>query len=184
MRCDHENLRCTPPARRAFFVVALFIFVMTALNSGQPAAAADQTAIALTSTAIVRDINRARAKVWLPYLHSNPALNKAAEAQTQDMFKRQYFAHRAGKLSFTYFVSQQHLDTKTIGQNLGLNPTSSAGLIRAWLNSITHRRNLYNRQYTDIGVAVIRGQFFGRPTVIAVAYFASLAPATIASVPK
>jgi len=109
----------------------------------------------------------------LPALKENLALDKAAQAKLQDMFKQQYFEHinpqgmgpgdlatRAGYA----FISE--------GENLALgNFTDDQDLVTAWMNSPGHRANILNNKYEEIGAAVGQGTYQGHTTWLAVQEF-------------
>jgi len=109
---------------------------------------------------------------FLP-LFENINLDNAAIAKANDMFKNQYFEHVSpsgvdpGKLvqSFGY-------DYITTGENLILgNFKSEEELVQAWMDSPGHRANILNARYTEIGVAVIKGNYKGESVWIGVQEF-------------
>lgn len=109
----------------------------------------------------------------LPVLQENSALNAAASAKANDMFKNQYFEHVSpagvdpGKLVLSYGY-----DYIIAGENLILgNFASEKEVIDSWMNSPGHRANILNNRYTEIGVAIIKGTYEGRSVWIGVQEF-------------
>ena len=61
----------------------------------------------------------------------------------------------------------------------------SDGVVKAWLDSTTHRDNLLRREYTDVGFAVVNGILNGEETTLVVQMFGKplYAKDTVASQP-
>ncbi|MDF2564750.1 MAG: SCP-like extracellular [Massilibacillus sp.] len=99
-------------------------------------------------------LNHDRAKNGLAPLVYNAELNKLAETYADDMMKRGFFAHnnpegltpfdRMAKVGITYQYA---------GENLALNDTIEAAQL-AFMNSPTHRENILNTHYTEVGIGV------------------------------
>lgn len=129
---------------------------------------------ALTQSGVINWTNIQRANYGLPALRQSPKLNEAARLKVNDMFTRQYFDHvspTGGNISnLAQAVGYEYL---SIGENLALgNYENDQILVQAWMNSPGHRANILNAKFSEIGVAVIRGQFEGKTTWLAVQVFA------------
>lgn len=129
---------------------------------------------ALSRSEVVRFTNRERKNNNLAALSENIKLNTAAERKLQDMFTRQYFAHKSPQgYSVDHWVDGVGYEYVTVGENLALGDfVSSQALVEAWMGSPGHRANILNSRYQDIGVAVKKGQFEGVTTWFAVQIFA------------
>ncbi len=108
-----------------------------------------------------------------PALSENLRLNEAALAKANDMFVNQYFEHMSlsgidpGKLvqdhGYSYIVA---------GENLILgNFSSEKEVVQDWMDSPGHRANILNTRYTEIGVAVVKGNYKGETVWIGVQEF-------------
>ncbi len=117
--------------------------------------------------------NKQRRDNGLLSLTENPALTAAAEAKASDMLERQYFDHTSptgeGPDDLARDAGYAYI---TIGENLALgNFNNDEALVQAWMDSPGHRANILNTEYTEIGVAVVRGTYEGEETWVAVQEF-------------
>ena len=110
----------------------------------------------------------------LPILNENEKLNFTAEKKLQDMFTKQYFEHVSPSgVGVSNLADQASYEYILIGENLALgNFESEQALVDAWMASPGHRENILNDKYTEIGVAIGKGQFEGKNVWLAVQHFA------------
>lgn len=121
---------------------------------------------------IIELTNIERQKIGLSPVSENDALNKAAELKAQNMFSENYWAHFApsGKTPWDFILGSGYKFTYA-GENLAKNFQSSDEVVKAWMASSTHRDNLLNPNYQDIGIAVLDGVLNGQKTVLVVEEF-------------
>lgn len=129
---------------------------------------------AISSPSIVSLANTSRAQAGLGALSTNSQLESAALTKANDMFKNQYFAHTSpqGKTPWN-FISDAGYSYVYAGENLAIGYGDSSELHNAWMNSPTHRENIMNPNYREIGVASIDGVYEGANTTIVVQEFGS-----------
>lgn len=108
---------------------------------------------------------------------ANQLLEKAALEKADAIFAAQTFQHSLDGKKFSHWVSAAGYKYEIIGENLAINFQTAAGTIKAWENSLTHKQNLFNPDFTEIGVAVKEGNFQGYPTTLVVQIFGRPAPA-------
>lgn len=127
----------------------------------------------LTKQGVIEWTNTQRKNNGLSPLKENLKLDLSAEIKVDDMFKNQYFAHESpsgagvGDLAKTIGY-----DFIVIGENLALgNFENDEALVQAWMDSPGHRENILNKNYQEIGVAVMKGTYEGRTTWLAVQHF-------------
>ncbi len=127
----------------------------------------------LSATRIVELINQLRQHQGLPPLVINRRLEYAAFLKADDMFAKNYWAHRSpdGHQPW-YFIEAAGYSYQAAGENLAKNFNDSRQLVEAWLRSPSHRRNLLEKNYTQIGVSVVQGELNHQPTTLVVAFFA------------
>jgi len=127
----------------------------------------------LTPTGVILWTNVEREKNGLPLLRENFYLDASAKAKLKDMFENQYFAHYSTSGVGVGELAQRYgYEFIAVGENLALgNFKDDQDLVQEWMASPPHRRNILNSRYQDIGVAVGRGIFEGKPTWIAVQHF-------------
>lgn len=116
--------------------------------------------------------NKEREKNGLGALVENEALDKAAALKAQNMFTENYWAHFApsGKTPWDFIQASGYHFTYA-GENLAKNFYNSNEVVTAWMNSPTHRDNLLNANYKDIGIAVVDGVLNGQKTTLVVQEF-------------
>ena len=129
--------------------------------------------IAAVISAVLVDLaNSDRGAEALNNLRINPKLVVAAQAKANDMAEKGYFAHQTpdGYDSWHWFELVGY-DYAYAGENLAVDFSESNDVETAWMNSPTHRRNIMNENYTEIGIATAKGMYKGRETVFAVQMF-------------
>ncbi|MBD3282280.1 MAG: hypothetical protein GF387_01595 [Candidatus Portnoybacteria bacterium] len=131
----------------------------------------DQFAI-VTSSELISLANQSRAERGLPPLEVNPKLSQAAKEKAYHMLQNQYFAHTSPTgISPWYWLQRIGYNYSTAGENLAKDFTDSIYVHKAWMNSPSHRSNILNNAYKEIGIAVVEGEINGQRTVLAVQYF-------------
>lgn len=118
--------------------------------------------------------NIERQKKGLSPVSENDALDQAAALKAQNMFQENYWAHFApsGKTPWDFILGTGYKFT-VAGENLAKNFSSSDDVVAAWMASPTHRDNLLNSKYQDIGIAVEEGVLNGQKTILVVQEFGS-----------
>ena len=156
-------------ALSVFMVAILGAFGFVALqseilHSGQSAA--------IITPVLVDLANEDRSLNHLNVLTVNPLLVEAAQQKANDEAARGYFAHVApdGKDSW-YWFKQAGYTFSYAGENLAVDFNDSGDVEKAWMNSPTHRANLLNPHFTEIGIAAAQGVYQGRPTIFVVQMF-------------
>ncbi len=124
--------------------------------------------------------NKERANLNLAPLAINEKLNQAALAKAQDMFNDQYWAHVApdGKQAWD-FIKETKYAYKYAGENLARDFNNNEEVIKAWMASPTHRENILNPDFTQMGLAVVNGSFKGSNTTLVVQIFAAPSAVTM-----
>lgn len=121
---------------------------------------------------VVELMNSARAINGLPLLIENKTLRRSAEIKANDIFARQYFSHVApdGTSPWEMFRTAGY-QYSVAGENLAIDFVTAEEAHGAFMKSPTHRANILGRLYSEIGVAVVRGVFEGRPSIVIVQHF-------------
>ena len=130
----------------------------------------------ITSANIIKYVNEAREKEGLKELLISEKLNEVATRKVNDMAEHKYFAHTSpAGISPWHRFEKSGYDYKYAGENLAINFTTAETQQAAWMNSPTHRKNILNINYKEIGVAVAVGEVNGHMGIIAVQEFGTLA---------
>lgn len=110
-------------------------------------------------------INAERRRRGMRGLRLNRRLGKAARRHARDMTRRGYFSHDSldGRTFVDRIMRTRYVRGRrgnwVLGENLawgsGRRATPRA-IVRAWMRSRGHRRNILNRRFREIGVAFVR----------------------------
>lgn len=127
---------------------------------------------AVVSAVLVDLTNSDRSAQSISGLAVSPVLTVAAQAKANDMAAGGYFAHVSpdGKNSWYWFRQAGYTFTYA-GENLAVDFSDSGDVERAWMNSPTHRRNILDANFTEIGIATAQGVYKGRNTTFVVQMF-------------
>ena len=152
---------------------ALAVIVLVFIASTLAGVLIKQGGGAAVITAIIADLtNTDRRANSVHELHLNPTLTTIAQLKANDMAEKGYFAHTSpeGKSPW-YWFKQGNYQFTFAGENLAVDFSDSADVERAWMNSPTHRSNILNDKFTEIGVATAVGTLNGRQTTFVVQTF-------------
>ncbi len=113
--------------------------------------------------------NQERERENLPPLELNEDLTVAAKLKLADMFSRNYFSHTSPSgLTPWYFLNKVNYDFSTAGENLARDYFSPTLIVDAWMKSATHRQNILNPDFAEVGIAAEVGNFQGEETQLVV----------------
>jgi hypothetical protein len=126
--------------------------------------------------------NAMRSSLGLSPLKENNVLNIAAAQKLQDMAENQYFAHFSpeGISPWHWFQVNQYSYTYA-GENLAIGFLDAESTVNAWANSASHRRNLVNEHYQEIGIAAAQGKIKDMEGIIVVQLFGTPAQQVVAA---
>lgn len=149
------------------FAAVIFIGSLFAINTlAKTLPTENSIAISLT--------NEERIDHGLTPLQSNRTLEKAALAKANDMLENQYFDHISPTGTTPWvFIKESGYRYNYAGENLAIDFSNLEDTHQAWMKSPTHRANILEPHYRDIGIATITGEFQGRTTTITVQMFGS-----------
>jgi hypothetical protein len=157
------------------FLIGIFIFTQASFNlfvglvPGVFGFMAD-----IAPEAIVELTNQKRSESGVAPLKISDQLNEAARQKAGDMFAKNYWAHvsPSGTQPWT-FIKNVGYSYLYAGENLARDFYNASGVVDAWMASPTHRDNVLNEKYQDIGVAVVDGVLLGQETTLVVQMFGS-----------
>jgi len=141
----------------------------------------------ITKFALENFINQSRKAIGEPALVVSQKLNQAAQLKAENMVQNQYFSHTSPTgITPWYWFSQVGYSYKYAGENLAIGFFDSKEVYDAWLNSPSHRANILNPKYTEVGTAILGG-FGPNNSIVVVQEFGSQLPAkqtAVNSAPK
>ena len=155
--------------------VKLFTAAVISLGPVLPAFSSE-----ITPANIISLTNQSRQAAGIKALAENAKLDEAAQTKAEDMLKNQYFAHNSpqGKVPWD-FIKGAGYSYLIAGENLAVNFTDAESVENAWMNSPSHKANLLNRNYDEIGIGIAQGQFQGRQATFVVQMFGDPAEQTV-----
>ncbi len=102
----------------------------------------------------------------------NEKLDQAAELKGQDMASKEYFSHNSPEgVTPWHWFKEAGYNFLYAGENLAINFTDSTDVEKAWLESPTHRANIMNVEFREIGMATVKGVYKNYPTIYIVQMF-------------
>ncbi len=142
---------------------------------------------AVLPSTVVQLTNEERSDNNASPLLRNATLDAAAAMKAEHMARNGYFAHFAPDgTSPWYWFDQAGYVYAHAGENLAIHFTDSDEVVDAWMNSPTHRANIVDSKFTEIGVGTAKGKFNGHNTVYVVQLFgtpAYIPPTPVAQTP-
>ena len=131
-------------------------------------------ASSVTKEKIVELTNANREEKGLAELVGNEKLEQAAAEKADDMIVNDYFSHTSPKgITPWHWFEKEKYDYNYAGENLAMDFVSAEKMNEAWMASPTHRANILNEKYKEIGVAAKEGNISGHRTTVVVQMFGS-----------
>jgi len=139
----------------------------------------------ITPEKIIEFTNSERGKYGLPPLSLSQNLNQAALLKAGDMFAFNYWAHESpsGRTPWDFF-REANYSYSVAGENLARDFPVSDQVVTAWMKSPSHKDNIVNPKYQEIGVAVVDGTINGIATTLVVQMLGTPTSSQIASLPE
>lgn len=164
----------------------LFGSVLPLMQKNQPATLAYATEMSVSN--LLSGTNAERTTRGIPALKINSKLNNSAIAKAADMRDRDYWAHNTpdGKEPWIFFDAAGYNYQKA-GENLAYGFSSSSATISGWMNSPSHRDNMLDTEYTEVGFGFVNSANFvgtGQATIIVAHYGKPVGAPAPAPAPK
>jgi len=161
----------SPATFVVYFVLTIALILSPAYVRQLQLATLENTP-SFTGEEIVRLVNASRTALSLPALKVNPTLIDVASNKGSDIFTKQYFAHVSPENKTPWdFLRAKNYTYTLAGENLAMDYPTASEAHTGFMNSPTHRANILNPLYTEVGVAVIQGTFNGQSSILVVEYF-------------
>jgi uncharacterized protein YkwD len=124
--------------------------------------AAPATAAPMSSgeRSVLAEMNRVRAQHGLAPLRFDHTLQRAARSHTRSMVARNVFAHGDFASRMRRFGARGPFLAENLAWGSG-SAASPRALVRMWLNSPPHRRNLLRPGFRRVGVGALMATFAG-----------------------
>lgn len=106
-------------------------------------------------------INEERRKRGMSNLRMNPELSRLARMKALEMIQDDYLSHVSPRFgSVETMLNQAGVDYGKVGENVAGNFTLD-GAHTSLMNSPSHRANILNPEYEEIGIGLNRGGEYG-----------------------
>ncbi len=131
-------------------------------------------AVTFSADQIIELTNVKRGENGAGKVSFNPLLAQAAAAKAQNMLAENYWAHYSpsGKSPWSFMNSVGYKYVYA-GENLARDFGDAQSVINAWMNSPSHKSNLLDKNFKEIGVAVVSGKLTGQEGILVVQMFGS-----------
>lgn len=165
LNCKIKHKSCKP---RNKFLLGCFLAMIFFIS-----ASSDVFASEITVEEMIELTNRSRIESGLESLSVNSKLVQAAYLKADDMFKFDYFEHTSpAGIDPWHWIELAGYDYYYAGENLAIDFITAGGVHRALMESSSHRDNILNSRFKEIGVAVLEGEFENSNSTIVVEMFA------------
>lgn len=130
--------------------------------------------------------NEQRSKYGREPLTMNNKLSLAAQRKANDMTTKNYWSHTSPDGTEPWaFIQGSDYEYLKAGENLAYGFSSSKDTVGGWMNSTSHRENMLDNVYTEVGFGFANAQNFNNsgPETVVVAMYGQppTAPTTAAS---
>jgi uncharacterized protein YkwD len=164
-------VRAAPSVRRVLLAAATAALILPATATAAPAACRGADVAVTPATVDVARVavrclhNQVRAAHGLPRLHGNTRLRLTASAYSRQMVRGHFFDHVSptGSTLVTRVRASGYLRRVggySLGENIGWGQGELAtprSMVRAWMNSPGHRRNMLEPRFHEMGIGIALG---------------------------
>ena len=167
-KTGHHSAHSLSPAALFLYLQLLLVVTVTLFVTSRTVPQILGTR-AFSAGEIVKLTNEKRVEYGLTPLVASARLSRAAEAKASDMFTNDYWAHNSpsGRTPWSFIASAGYRYLFA-GENLARDFTDPGSVVSAWMNSPTHRANLLDKNFREIGVAAQSGKLSGREGTLVV----------------
>lgn len=128
----------------------------------QPVTATEPSTTQTTSTLsayeqkVVDLTNQERAKNGLPALKVDLTLSKMAHEKSRDMSANGYFSHTSPTYGSPFDMMKKYgITYRYAGENIAKGQRTPEEVVKAWMNSEGHRKNILSPNFNYIGVGYV-----------------------------
>jgi uncharacterized protein YkwD len=112
---------------------------------------------------VIELTNAERARAGLPPLGASPELAAAAQAYAEVLASGDCFAHTCGPVPQVQERGELagYTEWRALGENLAGGQQTPERVIQMWMESPSHRQNILDPTFTEIGIGVATGGRYG-----------------------
>ncbi len=158
--------------------VPMLLIVLVGLFFGTPRENQQTGVLAyateMSSQQLLNATNAQRISNGKKTLNINAKLTAAAQLKAKDMVKRNYWSHNTpdGRAPWS-FVESSGYSYQKAGENLAYGFTTSKDTVAGWMNSQTHRDNLLDNSFSEVGFGFVDAASYnnsGHETIVVAMY--------------
>lgn len=102
---------------------------------------------------VLRLVNNERAKAGLPAYTTSQSLSSAASQRAKEITTKFSHTRPNGSSFFTVF-RQYGIPFRAAGENVAYGQRTPAEVVRTWMSSQGHRRNILSSRFKKIGIGI------------------------------
>jgi uncharacterized protein YkwD len=123
-------------------------------------------------TEIINLTNQQRRLMQINGLVKSQVLTASAQAKADSMATQGYFSHNGpdGKTPWQWMMEKGYKPVWG-GENLAVSNESMRVVVNEWMKSSTHKKNIANKNFTEIGVGISQGMYQGKEMTFVVQMF-------------
>lgn len=101
--------------------------------------------------------NAERKKKGLKPLQLDKELSKVARLKSEDMKAKNYFSHTSPTYGSPFDMMEKFgIKYKAAAENIAMGQRTPEEVVKGWMNSDGHRKNILSANYTHIGVGYVK----------------------------
>lgn len=156
----------------------IFLIIAVGLFFGSPRETTKQGVLAysteISSKQLLSSTNSKRSENGKSSLQINETLSAAAQAKANDMAMNNYWSHYTpnGEAPWV-FIDKAGYSYMKAGENLAYGFATSKDTVTGWMNSPTHRANMLDGSFTEVGFGFANAEDFnnsGQETIVVAMY--------------
>lgn len=141
--------------RRTLLLLSCAVFASSVLSGTPCHAEKAKPNSAQTREDLLRQHNKERREEGKKPLTLNSKLSAAAQSYADYLAKSGKFSHTA-KGTMSSRVKDAGYKPKAVGENIAVGQPSVPTVLRSWMHSEGHKKNILSKNYTEVGFGIAR----------------------------
>jgi uncharacterized YkwD family protein len=126
------------------------------VTATQPSTTQTTSTLSAYEQKVVDLTNQERAKNGLAALKVDITLSKMAHEKSRDMSANGYFSHTSPTYGSPFDMMKKYgITYRYAGENIAMGQRTPEEVVKAWMNSEGHRKNILSPNYNYIGVGYV-----------------------------
>ncbi len=103
---------------------------------------------------ILQMVNKERISRGLKPVRLSKKLNNLAKVKSDDMYRNNYFSHNSPKYGSPFdLMKRNNVEYMTAAENIAKGQDTPEYVMRSWMDSRGHRKNILNPRFEEMGVS-------------------------------